>query len=90
MNEIVRSCVSIFDENTNMAVSWDKINSWDRFWFVLKIREYTFVHGESRVEFTDSCSECDEDIDFELTANGLFYEFPDEEYSTWQGKIWPS
>ena len=87
-NDIIRTCVKI--TSANGGVSWEHINSWDRFWLVMKIREYTFVHGESKVEFTDSCSECDEDIDFELTANGLFYEFPDEDLveKYWNGKTW--
>ena len=79
MNEIVRSCVSIFDENTNMAVSWDKINSWDRFWFILKVREYTFAQGEQAMEFDEECDSCGENIHFVLTADSLFYEFPDAE-----------
>lgn len=87
-NDIIKTCVKI--TSNSGGVSWENLNSWDRFWFVLKIREYTFVHGESKVQFTDSCSECDEDIDFELTAKGLFYEFPDEELveKYWNGKTW--
>lgn len=87
-NDIIKTCVKI--TSSTGGVSWENINSWDRFWFVLKIREYTFVHGESKVQFTDQCSECDEDIDFELTARGLFYEFPDEELieKYWNGKTW--
>lgn len=87
-NDIIKTCVKI-TSNTG-GVSWENINSWDRFWFVLKIREYTFVHGESKVQFTDSCTECDEDIDFELTANSLYYEFPDEELieKYWSGQCW--
>lgn len=87
-NDIIKTCVKI--TSSTGGVSWENINSWDRFWFVLKIREYTFVHGESKVQFTDSCSECDEDIDFELTSKGLFYEFPDDELveKYWNGKTW--
>lgn len=87
-NDIIKTCVKI--TSSTGGVSWENINSWDRFWFVLKIREYSFIHGESKVQFTDSCSECDEDIDFELTSQGLFYEFPDEELieKYWNGKTW--
>lgn len=79
MNEIIKSCVSIYDENTNMAISWDKINSWDRFWFILKVREYTFVNGEQALEFDEDCDGCGENIHFVLEASSLFYEFPDPE-----------
>ena len=87
-NDIVKTCVKI--TSSTGGVSWENINSWDRFWFVMKIREYSFIHGESKVQFTDSCSECDEDIDFELTADGLYYEYPDEDLveKYWNGKTW--
>ena len=76
-NDIIRTCVSIRSASGNIA--WNKINSWDRFWFVMKIREYTFVKGEAKIEFTDTCSECEEEIRFELNSKSLFYEFPEEE-----------
>ena len=79
MNEIIKSCVSIYDETTGMAVAWDKINSWDRFWFILKVREYTFVQGEQALEFDEECDSCGENVHFVLTSNSLFYEFPDSE-----------
>lgn len=79
MNEIVRTCVSIFDTETGMAVAWDKIKSWDRFWFILKVREYTFVNGEQALEFDEDCDSCGENVHFTLTPDALFYEFPDAE-----------
>lgn len=87
-NDIIKTCVKI--TSSTGGVSWENINTWDRFWFVMKIREYTFAHGESKVQFTDQCSECDEDIDFTLTAKGLYYEFPDEDLveKYWNGKTW--
>lgn len=87
-NDILKSCVKITTSEGNM--SWQHINSWDRFWFILKVREMTFVHGESKIEFTDTCSECDEDIEFVLNSNALFYEFPDDELveKYWNGKNW--
>ena len=48
-NEILKYCLSI---KTSMGVKpWQAINNWDRFFFVLLVREYTFVQGESKVEF---------------------------------------
>jgi hypothetical protein len=88
-NDIVRNCLKI---NTHAAegAGWAQLNSWDRFWFVLKIREYTFSQGENKVTFTDSCENCGEDIDFSLTSEGLFYEFPDEDLikKYWNGEVW--
>lgn len=88
-NDIIRSCVKISD-GSGVTVSWGNLNSWDRFWFILKVREYTFVKGESKIEFEDSCSECDTDILYHLTSDSLFYEFPDDDLveKYWDGKAW--
>ena len=88
-NEIVKTCVKI-DTHDGTVAKWDQLKSWDRFWFILKVREYTFTKGESKIEFTDTCSECDEEITFNLTSNSLFYEFPDEELveKYWNGDHW--
>lgn len=89
MNEICKSCIKI-DTHMIDGAGWTQINSWDRFWFILKVREYTFSKGESKVEFTDTCSECDEDITYKLTSDALFYEFPDEELvdKYWANGVW--
>lgn len=78
MNEICKSSIKI-DTHEEQGAGWTQINSWDRFWFILKVREYTFSKGEAKIEFEDSCSECDEDIKYTLTSDSLFYEFPDED-----------
>ena len=89
-NEIIKSCVKIDSPSSYEPISWEKINSWDRFWFVLKVREYTFTQGESKVEFTDNCSLCSETMVYTLTSKSLFYEFPDEDLieKYWTGKEW--
>lgn len=89
LNEIVRTSVKI-DTHGDGVGGWSKINSWDRFWFILKVREVTFAQGESKVEFEDQCSECGCDLTYSLTADGLFYEYPDEELieKYWDGNKW--
>jgi predicted RNA-binding Zn-ribbon protein involved in translation (DUF1610 family) len=88
-NEIIRQCVKI-DTHSAQGAGWAQINSWDRFWFILKVREYTFTQGEQKVEFTDECTECGQDILYTLNANGLHYEFPDPELidNYWNGSEW--
>ena len=76
-NEICKTCIKIETHDVNGA-GWSQINSWDRFWFILKVREYTFSNG-ANIEFTDACSECEEDITFKLTSDSLYYEFPDDD-----------
>lgn len=76
-NEVIKQCVSI--QSSTGAVSWQKINSWDRFWFLLLVREYTFAKGEQKIEFEEECIECNSKIVYNLTADSLYYEFPDEE-----------
>ena len=75
-NDIMRTCVSIKSDTGN--IPWNRINSWDRFWFILKVREYTFKTGETKIEFTDTCPECGEELRYTLESNALFYEFPDD------------
>ena len=88
-NEIIKQCVKI-DTHDVKGAGWAQINSWDRFWFILKVREYTFAMGENKVEFTDECNECGQEIQFTLTADALHYEFPDENLvqDYWNGKEW--
>ena len=88
-NEIIRQCVKI-DTHSAAGAGWAQINSWDRFWFILKVHEYTFTSGENKVEFTDECSECGQELQFVLAADSLHYEFPDEDLveKYWNGKEW--
>lgn len=76
-NDIVRTCVSIKSASGN--IPWSRINSWDRFWFILKVRELTFKQGEAKIEFTDTCTECSEELTYKLEPKSLFYEFPDDD-----------
>lgn len=89
LNEICRTSVKIATNGVGTA-GWGAINSWDRFWFIMKVREVTFVDGESKVEFTDDCSECDAEITYTLTSKGLFYEFPDDDIveKYYDGRVW--
>ena len=88
-DEIVKQCVKI-DTHAPMGAGWAQINSWDRFWFILKVREYTFANGESKIEFEDECNECAQSITYTLTADALHYEFPDENLiqDYWTGTVW--
>lgn len=87
-NEIIRLCVRITDSKETVH-TWQEVNSWDRFWFILKVREYTFVKGESKIEYTDQCENCDEDLVFTLNSSSLTYEFPDDDLlKYWDGSKW--
>lgn len=88
-NEIIKLNVKI-DTHAEQGAGWAQINSWDRFWFILKVREYTFSQGEAKIEFEDQCSECDSDIKYTLNSQSLFYEFPDEDLieKYWTGSEW--
>lgn len=87
-NEIIKSCIRI--KNGENIIPWGYINSWDRFWFILKAREYTYSRGEARIEFSNECSECGADLQYVLDSHSLFYEFPDEELieQYWDGRQW--
>lgn len=76
-NEIMKQCVSIWTASGKLP--WSKVNSWDRFWFILKVREYTFVKGEAALNYDEECPYCDQQIFFDLKSKNLDYEFPDDE-----------
>lgn len=76
-NEIMKSCISI--STPNGPLPWGNINSWDRFFFLLLVREYTFIQGETAIKYEEDCIECENPITFQLTSQSLMYEFPDEE-----------
>jgi len=76
-NEVLKSCISIVTPDGPKP--WGNIRSWDRFFFLLLIREYTFMHGEKEIKYTEPCPECDNDVEFGLTSDSLMYEYPDPE-----------
>lgn len=86
-NELIKSNISIRDGET--PISYNHINSWDRFYFIMKTRDYTFAKGESKLEFKDECPECSEEVTFNLTAQSLAFEFPDEDITDkfWDGEM---
>lgn len=88
-NEVIKMCVKI-DTHGTTGAGWAQINSWDRFWFILKVREITFVNGETKIEFTDECSNCAEDMVYNLNSANLFYEFPDDDLieKYWGDGVW--
>jgi hypothetical protein len=76
-NEILKTCLSI--TSATGPLPWGNIRSWDRFFFILLIREYTFAHGESKIEFSEDCVNCDNPVTYNLTSHSLDYELPDPE-----------
>jgi hypothetical protein len=74
-NEILKTCFMIVTPQGNLP--WNLVRSWDRFFFILLIREYTFMHGEREVRFNEECPECSNDVEFKLTAGSLMYDMPD-------------
>lgn len=88
-NEILKYCLSIKTSVGNLP--WQAINNWDRFFFVLIIREYTFVNGESNIEFYEDCYNCDSAARFTLESQSLMYDLPDEsvmEYFDRENRVW--
>lgn len=88
-DEILKSCLAI---RTNRGpLPWNNVNAWDRFFFVLLIREYTFTRGEQKIQFTEQCSNCEVDVTFELTSQSLMYDLPDEDvmqYYMPEDRVW--
>ena len=68
-NEIIKSCLAIVTPQG--MIPWGNINSWDRFFFLLLIREYTFIEGEYKFSYTEDCPECDNPVTFNLKSSAL-------------------
>ncbi len=76
-NEIIKSCFSI--RTPQGLIPWGNLRSWDRFFILLLIRQYTFVNGESKIQYTEECPECGNDVQFVLDSMTLQYDLPDPE-----------
>ena len=76
-DEMLKSCLSI--RTPQGPLPWSQLNVWDRFFFILTIREYTFIKGESKVEFERECPNCETPITFRLESQSLMFDLPDEE-----------
>ena len=76
-DEILKSCLAI--RTANGPLPWSQIYTWDRFFFVLLCREYTFQKGEAKVQFTRECPNCGVDVTFTLDSQSLMYDMPDDE-----------
>lgn len=77
-NEVLKSCLAI-KTGTGAPLPWYNICSWDRFYFILLIREYTFQQGESAIKYYEECPNCEGNVEFNLTSWSLMYDLPDEE-----------
>lgn len=89
-NEILKSCLAIIGPG-GKPIPWGNVSSWDRFFFLLLIREYTFRQGEQKIEYSDYCPECDNEIKFGLNSQSLMYDYPDEEvmkYYSQEDRCW--
>lgn len=87
--EILKYCLSI--KTKNGVVSYQSINNWDRFFFVLLIREYTFIKGESKIEYVEQCPYCESDVTFTLNTQALMFDMPDEsvyKYYNRENRTW--
>ena len=90
INEILQSCVRISLPN-GRTINVNKLHTWDRMWFLLKIREYTMVKGERAYAFEDECT-CGAPVHFDLNYESLSYELPDMdnvgEYYDAERQLW--
>ena len=88
-NEILKSCVSI--QTPTGPLPWGNICSWDRFFFLLLVREYTFQQGEKKLKYEEDCINCENPVTFELTSTALLYDMPDPEvmkYYDQEKRVW--
>ena len=88
-NEVLKSCLAI---STPLGpIPWYNINNWDRFFFILLIREYTFINGDVKIEYTEDCVNCEAPVTFSLTSQSLLYDIPGEDVMSYfdvQSRTW--
>lgn len=77
-NEVLKTCLAI-KRGDDSPLPWYNVNSWDRFFFILLIRAYTFETGEQKISYTEECPNCENDVTFELNYDALMYDMPDPE-----------
>ena len=77
VNEMIKNCVAI--TSSAGPIPWGNIRSWDRFFFLNMVHEYTFKNGEHKVEYDEDCPNCDNPVKFTLTSQSLMWELPDPE-----------
>lgn len=75
-NEVLKTCLSI-KRGDDTPLPWYNVNSWDRFFFILLVRRYTFAEGEQKISYTEECPNCEADVTFELNYDALMYDMPD-------------
>ena len=78
-NEMIKSCLKIINRANGQPIPNTKLNSWDRFNFILTIREYSMESGEKVIRLTEDCPSCDNPVEFELKSSTLMYDMPDPE-----------
>lgn len=76
-NEIIKSCFQI--RTSTGLLPWGNLRSWDRFFILLLIRQYTFSVGETVLKYNEDCPECDNAVEFVLDSTSLRYDLPDPE-----------
>lgn len=76
MQEIVKQSVKI--ETPTGPLNWTRINSWDRFWFIMRVHDISYAKS-SKIEFTDECESCGEETTFCLETDKLAFDMPDSD-----------
>lgn len=88
-NEVLKTCLAI--KTPYGPRPWNQINSWDRFFFLLLVRDYTFSTHEKEITFTTDCSNCDVEVKFTLNSGSLGYDMPDPDvmqYFDQESQVW--
>lgn len=76
MQEIVKQSVKI--DTPTGPLNWTRINSWDRFWFIMSVHDLSYAKSPA-IEFVDECESCGEEITFRLETDKLAFDMPDED-----------
>lgn len=71
MNQLIAACVTIVDTEKGYRVSPEKINEFDRVWFVLKVRDLTMPERENQITIEEKCKFCSTVNKVEISSSTL-------------------
>lgn len=74
--DLIKKCVRIFNTDTEREVPSSEINDNDRFFFMLKLREFYVPSDESRIMIPTICPTCSKDFSQPLYADSLIFKQP--------------
>lgn len=76
--DLIRKCVKIWDNDSNKEIAPSEINDNDRFFFMLKLREFYVSSTDAAIKMTHICPTCSKEYEEPLYADSLKWKMPND------------